>query len=190
MGESTGALFTSVTTMVNCCVALMLGTPLSKARTTMLLVDGPWASLGVQVNTPLLPLREAPEGAAPTNSKVTVLGGESVSVAMFVRVMLVNSAMLRVVLLRLVIMGAALTSLTMMVNCCVALMLGTPLSATLTVTRILVGPCNSVGVKVSRPVWVLTAMPVLAGETKEMVRVFVGMSEAVATSWTVSVLAS
>src|SRR5205814_5575036 len=105
MGESTGALFTSVTTMVNCCVTLRLGTPLSKARTEMLLVDGPWASLGVQLKTPL-PLSEAPEGAAPTNSKVTVLGGESVSVAMFVRVMLVNSAMVRVVLLRLVMIGA------------------------------------------------------------------------------------
>src|SRR5213078_4088109 len=51
---STGALFTSPTMTVKLLVALSEGRPLSDTRTVIRLVLGPWVSVGVQVNTPLL----------------------------------------------------------------------------------------------------------------------------------------
>src|SRR2546426_977028 len=102
--------------------------------TLMLLVLGACELSGVQLKTPLAGSRLAPVGPL-ARVNVRTFGGGSVSVAMFVNVMLVNSAIVRVVLLRLVMIGAALTSLTTIVNCWVALMVGTPLSVTRTVTR-------------------------------------------------------
>ena len=63
MGEKIGAEFTSLTMTVKRCVALKLGLPLSKTRTRMLLLLGPCASLGVQLNTPLTGSTAAPFGA-------------------------------------------------------------------------------------------------------------------------------
>src|SRR5439155_8096877 len=51
---STGALFASLTTTVKLLVSLDSGTPLSVTFTVIRLVLGPWASVGVQVSTPLL----------------------------------------------------------------------------------------------------------------------------------------
>src|SRR3954465_4599617 len=52
IGERMGAGFTSGTRTMNDCVALKVGTPLSNTRTIMLLLLGPWASVGVHVNNP------------------------------------------------------------------------------------------------------------------------------------------
>src|SRR6266567_3203956 len=98
--------------------------------------------------------------------------GTSESVAVLVKVMLVNSAKLRVLLLRLVRIGALFTSLTKMVKLWVALMVGTTL---------LLGPCASVGVQVRRPDWLLNWRPPTNGATNAKVSVFVGRSESLAT---------
>src|SRR5439155_756877 len=50
---STGALLASVITTVKLLVSLDCGAPLSVTRTVIKLVLGPWASLGVQLSTPL-----------------------------------------------------------------------------------------------------------------------------------------
>src|SRR5947207_13145247 len=63
MGERIGAEFTSLTITVKRWVALKLGLPLSNTRTRMLLLLGPCASLGVQLNTPLTGSTAAPFGA-------------------------------------------------------------------------------------------------------------------------------
>src|SRR5713101_4843348 len=63
MGESTGGELTSLTTMLKRCVALKLGLPLSNTRTRMLLLLGPWASLGVQLKMPVTGSTVAPLGA-------------------------------------------------------------------------------------------------------------------------------
>src|SRR5436190_1949188 len=68
---STGAMFTSVTTTVKLLVSLNGGTPLSVTRTVIKLVLGPWASVAVQVSTPLLGSRFTPEiGGASCRVKV------------------------------------------------------------------------------------------------------------------------
>src|SRR5437870_13522362 len=82
---STGALLASVTTTVKLLVSLNCGAPLSVTRTVIRLVLGPWASVGVQVSTPLLGFRFTPAGAA-TKLKVRVLAGRSVSLAVFVKI--------------------------------------------------------------------------------------------------------
>src|SRR5438132_2580881 len=53
IGERTGGELTSLTTMLKRWVALKLELPLSNTRTRMLLLLGPWASLGGQWNKPL-----------------------------------------------------------------------------------------------------------------------------------------
>ena len=60
---STGALFTSFTTTLKLLVLLSEGEPLSVTRTVIEFVAGPWASVGVHVNTPELESRIAPVGA-------------------------------------------------------------------------------------------------------------------------------
>src|SRR2546425_8842499 len=88
---STGALFASVTTTVKLLVSLDGGAPLSVTRTVIKLVLGPWASLGVQLTTPLLASRFTPAGA-DTRLKVNVLAGRSASLAEFVTVSVFSSA--------------------------------------------------------------------------------------------------
>ena len=63
MGESTGGEFTSFTTTLKRWVALKLGLPSSNTRTRILLLLGPWASVGVQLKIPLLAFTVAPAGA-------------------------------------------------------------------------------------------------------------------------------
>src|SRR5204863_155137 len=87
---STGALFISVTTTLKLLVSLDGGTPLSVTRTVIKLVLGPWASVGVQVSTPLLGSRSTPVGA-DTKPKVNVLAGRSASIAVFVTVSVLSS---------------------------------------------------------------------------------------------------
>src|SRR5438445_1364418 len=63
IGERTGGELTSLTTMLKRWVALKLGLPLSNTRTRMLLLLGPWASVGVQLKRPLAESTVAPLGA-------------------------------------------------------------------------------------------------------------------------------
>src|SRR5438309_2625202 len=86
MGARTGAVFTSVTTIVIVCAALKLPKPLSFTRTVTAAVLGPWASLGVQVNMPVAGSMLAPAGAPGSRLKVKVCAGLSASVAEAVKV--------------------------------------------------------------------------------------------------------
>src|SRR2546425_8599617 len=79
---STGALFTSVTVTIKLLVALSGGKALSVTTVVMRLVLGPWASVGVQVMTPLV-LICAPEGGL-IKVYVRPLAGALVSVAVLV----------------------------------------------------------------------------------------------------------
>src|SRR5512141_110888 len=119
---SSGALFTSLTVTVKLLVALRLGTPLSKTRTVTVLVLGPWASVGVQLIRPLEPT-VSPAGP-DTSAKVSVLGGESVSVA--VALALRGTSSLIVWFPGTLNTGAVFTSLTVRVKLLVTLRLGTP----------------------------------------------------------------
>src|SRR6266699_2656443 len=92
MGDSTGAWFDSVTTILKLLISLDGGAPLSVTRTVIRLVLGPWASVGVQVSTPVLGFRFTPAGAA-TKLKVNVFAGRSVSLAVFVTVSVLSSVM-------------------------------------------------------------------------------------------------
>src|SRR5206468_10792840 len=87
---NTGALLASVTTTVKLLVSLDCGVPLSVTRTVIRLVLGPWASVGVQLSTPLLESRFTPAGA-DTRLKVNVLAGRSASLAVFVTVSVLSS---------------------------------------------------------------------------------------------------
>jgi hypothetical protein len=87
-----GALFTSFTTTEKLCVALRLGEPLSATRTVISVVLGPCASVGVQLNTPLLELMLAPDGGE-MRLNVSVLVGTSPSEALAVSVKVLPSLM-------------------------------------------------------------------------------------------------
>src|SRR5438046_10462435 len=89
---STGELFASVTTTVKLLVSLDCGAPLSVTRTVIRLVLGPWASVGVQVSTPLLGFRFTPAGA-DTRLEIKVLAGRSSSLALLVSVRVRSSVL-------------------------------------------------------------------------------------------------
>src|SRR2546425_840327 len=94
MGDSAGALFASVTTTVKLLGSLDSGTPLSVTFTVIRLVLGPWASVGVQVSTPLLGSRFTPLGA-DSKLKVNAFAGRSASLAVFVTVSVLSSGTVR-----------------------------------------------------------------------------------------------
>src|SRR5215467_10946036 len=79
---STGDAFTSVTESV--IAASELSIP-SVARTLNGYVPGPWASVGVQLNTPVVESSAAPAGA-PTSESLKVCAGRSGSVTLAVNV--------------------------------------------------------------------------------------------------------
>src|SRR5258706_6770997 len=87
IGLRVGALFTSFTMMVNVRESLREGEPPSLTRTVMLFVLGPCASLGVQVNKPLLALIDAPDGEPGSKLNVKVWAGRSGSLAVAVKLM-------------------------------------------------------------------------------------------------------
>src|SRR5436190_327657 len=92
MGANCGALFASATMTVKLRVSLEGGEPSSVTRTVIRFVLGPWASVGVQVNTPLVALMLAPVGASGSKLKVRVLAGRSGSVAEFVTTSVLSSS--------------------------------------------------------------------------------------------------
>src|SRR5262249_21929887 len=120
----TGAELTSLTSKVKVLVALRLGEPLSYTRTVTEFVLGPSASAGVHVMTPF-ELTVNPLGP-DTSSKVSTLGGESVSTAVALAVQRTSS--LIVWLVGTVITGAEFTSLTARLKLLVTLRGGVPLS--------------------------------------------------------------
>src|SRR5207237_630670 len=89
--DSVGDKFTSLTTRVTDWVALIGGVPLSVTITRNELVLGPWASVGVQVKTPLGELMLAPTGAPGSRLNARILVGISESVAVAVKVRAVCS---------------------------------------------------------------------------------------------------
>src|SRR5947207_11793 len=130
-------------------LSLAGGEPLSVTRITTEFVLGPCASVGVQVNTPLVELIDAPPGAPGSSEKVNICAGMSGSVALAVKVRRVFSftdcdpigAST----------GALLTSLTTILIVSKSLNAGEPLSVTRTVTELVLGPWASVGVHVNTP---------------------------------------
>ena len=82
-----------------------------------------------------------------------------------------------------------MTSFTVTVNDFVSLRGGEPLSVTLTVIVLVLGPCASVGVQEIAPLLGLIVIPA-GGETRLKVSVLVGISESVAEAETFSVVSS
>src|SRR6266568_3768813 len=183
---STGAVFTSLTKTVKLLVWLRAGSPSSVTLIVIVFVLGPWASVGVQVSTPVVESTSTPAGPL-TKAKVSVLAGTSVSVAVFVITSVLSSLM--VWSAGTVRTGALFTSLTTTVKLLVALRAGLPLSVTLTVIVFVLGPCASVGVQLSTPLVGLTATPD-GPLTKAKVSVLAGRSVSAAVFVTTSVLSS
>src|SRR5262249_7086231 len=132
MEAKRGGLFTSLTTTVKLFASLNAGEPLSVTRTMTLFVLGPWASLGVQLNTPVVALIVMPAGAPGSRLNVKVFAGTSGSVAVAV-----NDSVLPSLIVWLTIAaseGAEFTSLTTTLKVFVSLSGGEPLSVTRTVT--------------------------------------------------------
>src|SRR5262245_1247749 len=183
---SAGAIFTSLTITVKVRVSLSGGTPSSVTCTVNVLVLGPCASVGVQVNRPVVGLMLAPAGGE-TRLNVSVLAGMSGSLARIGVVSVLSSltdgwAMATST-------GALFSSVTTTVKFCVALRGGVPLSATRTVRIFVLGPCAAVGVQVNTPVVGLRLAPGGA-ESRLNVSVFVGTSPSSAVIVNVSVLSS
>src|SRR3954454_1959584 len=104
----TGALFTSMTVTTKEFVALNGGIPLSVTTVVIVFVLGPWASVGVQVITPLTSIWTPLGGFR--SKYVTALAGKSGSAAVFVTTSVVCTAIARVVCAGKT--GALFTSLT------------------------------------------------------------------------------
>jgi hypothetical protein len=134
-------------------VALNGGVPLSVTRVVIVFVLGPCASPGVQVITPELEI-VAPDGAA-NNVYVRVFGGESLSVAVFVTIIVVNSAI--VVSPCAGRIGAVFAGLTMTRKLFVALSAGEPLSVTTVVIVFVAKACPAEGVQVMTPFELIAA---------------------------------
>jgi hypothetical protein len=150
---SDGALFTSVTTTVKLFVALNGGVPLSVTRVVIVLVPGPCTSLGVHAITPELEM-VAPEGAA-SKVYVKVFGGESLSVAVFVTISVVNSATVASVCAGRI--GAVFAGVTVTRKLFVALSGGEPLSVTTVVMVFVDNAWASEGAQVMTPFESITA---------------------------------
>src|SRR6266536_985243 len=118
-------------TMAKVCVAFMDGEPSSVTTIVNVLVepDGPET---VQLKAPVLGLMAAPAGGLAPRLKVNVLVGISWSDAEAVKVTVVPIKFVRLAMAAST--GALFTSPTTTVKLLVALLGGTPLSATTTVT--------------------------------------------------------
>src|SRR5437899_1271467 len=178
IGASTGALLTSLTTIVIVSKSLNAGEPLSVTRTVTELVLGPWASVGVHVNTPEPGLIDAPAGAPGSSEKIKLCAGMSGSVADAVNVSKVPSFTFRLPIGFKV--GAPFTSVTVTVKLVASLKAGEPLSVTRTVITLVLGPCASDGVHENRPLLALIEAPLGAPGSRLNMSVCAGTSESVA----------
>src|SRR5580765_3676075 len=138
-GVNTGALFisSSVTMTVKLAVSLSGGEPLSVTRRVMKLMLGSCASVGVQLNTPLLGSRLTPSGAE-SRLKVSVLAGRSRSVTALVSTSVASPWI--TLYGGTSKSGATFTSLTTTVKLLVARKAGLPLSVTTVVIVLVLGP--------------------------------------------------
>src|SRR6266550_2748069 len=188
MGANCGALFASATMTVKLRASVEGREPSSVTRTVIRFVLGPWASVGVQVNTPLVALMLAPAGAPESRLKVKLLAGRSGSVAEFVTTSVLSSSIIRSA--GTISTGGRFTSATMTVKLRVSLEGGEPSSVTRTVIRFVLGPSASVGVQVNTPFVKLMLAPAGAPGSKLNVRVLAGRSGSVAVLVTTNVLSS
>src|SRR5207247_870416 len=183
---STGGLLASMTTTVKLLVSLDGGAPLSVTRTVIRLVLGPWASVGVQVSSPLLGFKFTPAGA-DTRMKVNAMHGRSASLAVFVTVRVPSSVT--------VWPGGTFTLCPFStlfrstVKLLVSLDGGAPLSLTRTVIRLVLGPWASVGVQLSTPLLGFKFTPAGA-DTRLKVNERAGRRASLAVFVTVCVLSS
>src|SRR5258706_2274353 len=172
MEARTGGLFDSITVTVKVCVALREGEPLSVTMTPIRLVVPPCVSDGVQPNTPLVELTEAPAGAPESRLNVSDCAGISGSLAVLVKVS--STPSVTVLLLMGERMGALFTSFTTIEIVSKALRAGEPLSVTRIVTLFVPGPCASVGLHVNRPDDPLMLVPEGAPGSRLNVSVWAG----------------
>src|SRR5439155_1272288 len=132
------------------------GVPLSVTCTVIRFVLGPWASVGVQVNTPVLESTFTPAGP-DTKLKVSVMSGRRGSGVVWVTTRVLCS--LIVWLAGTVSTGAVFGPETITVKLLLSFSGGEPLSVTWTVIRFVLGPWASVGVQVNTPVLESTFTP-------------------------------
>src|SRR5439155_1592791 len=151
---SAGTLFISLTMTLKLPVSLSGGVPLSVTLTVIINAPGPWASVGVQLSTPVCESRVTPVGA-DTRLKVSVLGGRSGSVALFVTTSVLSSLIVRSACAGNT--GSLFTSVTVTVKILVAWSAGVPLSVTIVLNVFTLGPCASVGVQVITPLPLILA---------------------------------
>ena len=85
IGSSTGATLSSPTVMVIVSESSSAGVPSSVTRTVTSNVPGPSASLGVQLNAPVVGSIAAPVGAPESKLNVRLLAGTSASLAVAVK---------------------------------------------------------------------------------------------------------
>src|SRR5262245_8837976 len=128
IGDSTGGLLISLTTMVIVLASLNGEEALSVTRSVTALVLGPCDSPGVQVKTPLLALMLAPAGAPGSRLNVSACAGKSESVAPAVKVNRPPSFTTWLAIGASA--GAVFTSPTVIMMVCESLRLGDPLSVT------------------------------------------------------------
>src|SRR5688572_2063188 len=121
----------------------------SDRRTVSSYVPAPCVAVGVQLNSPVLPLIVAPAGAFGREN-VRTFAGSSASVAVAVNV----SAFPQTTDLSPTEprTGAALASVMVIVTCRSPLSAGAPSSVARTANAYVAGPCASVGVQVKAPV--------------------------------------
>src|SRR5580765_3637444 len=129
---------TTTTTTVKLRASLEGGEPSSVTSTAIRFVLGPCASVGVQVNTPLVALMLAPAGTPGSKLNVRVLAGRSGSVAVFVATNVLSSSIIWSA--GTVSTGARFTSVTTTVKLRASLEGGEPLSVTSTVIKFVLGP--------------------------------------------------
>src|SRR5437762_2908643 len=166
-------------------VSLKGGWPLSVTRTVTTFVLVCCETGGVQVITPVVESISIPAGA-DTRLNVSSFAGMSASTAVLVTFNAATS--LIVCYAGIVSTGAVFTSFTTTVKLLVALRLGVPSSKTRTVTRLVLGPCASLGVQAIAP-FAATVNP--AGpDTSAKVSVLAGMSASVAVALTFNAVSS
>ena len=83
IGLKRGEVLAAYTVTEKLLVVESCGTPLSETFTMIMFVEGPWASVGVQVNRPLVEFKSELAGAC-SKLQTRLCGGASVSTALSV----------------------------------------------------------------------------------------------------------
>src|SRR5262249_929426 len=144
-----GAVFVGTTIIVTGCSTHNEGLPLSVTRTLKLFVPPPE---GVQVNTPVSLVMDAPDGTVPVKLKVNVCAGMSSSEAMAVKVICWPGATSTIVSKMPSRCGGVLTLFTTTVSVLLSLRLGEPSSVTMTWMLFVLGLWSACACQVNTPV--------------------------------------